>query len=213
MGSIGKALLPFILMIYALVMYFISKKLTQKVQCPFYHKGILILKNFCLILFYSSGNYLVVRELSVLLLGNEIAPNTDIPFSWFFYAFTVIVPVLYILYGLKRQERIMLWIGLLSLGFSFYTIRYYYHILPIEIALTIGGLVLFTIAYFSIKKWKDKTTGITFQPDRFINSSDFINTEALILTSQFDLKPETVIESPMKFGGGDFSGGGSGGSF
>lgn len=212
-GSIGKAILPFVLMIYALVMYFISNKLTQKVQFPFYHKGILVLKNFSLLLFYCSGNYLVVRELSVLLLGNEIAPNSDIPFAWFFYAFTAIVPVFYILYGLKIQERVMLWIGFLSLGFSFYSIRYYYHILPIEIALTLGGLVLFAIAYFSIKKWKDKTTGITFQPDRFINSSDFINTEALILTSQFGLKPEIPVESPMEFGGGDFSGGGSSGSF
>lgn len=212
-GSIGKAILPFVLMFYALGTYFISKKLTQKVQFPFYHKGIVFLKNFCLLLFYCSGNYLVVRELSVVLLGNEIAPNSDIPFAWFFYAFTLIVPAFYIFYGLKLQNRIQLWIGFLSLGFSFYTIRYYHPIVPIEIALTLGGILLFAIAYFSIKKWKDKTTGITFQPDRFINSSDFINTEALILTSQFGLKPETVIESPMEYGGGDFSGGGSGGSF
>ncbi|MES2240923.1 MAG: hypothetical protein V4497_11765 [Bacteroidota bacterium] len=213
MGSIGKAILPFVLMVYALGMYFISNKLTQKVQFPFYHKGILLLKNFALILFYCSGNYLVVRELSVILLGNEIAPNSDIPFAWFFYAFTFIVPAFYIFYGLKLQERILLWIGFLSTGFSFYTIRYYHQVLPIEIALTLGGLLLFAIAYFSIKKLKDQTMGITFQADRFINSSDFINTEALILTSQFGLKPETVIESPMEFGGGDFSGGGSGGSF
>lgn len=213
MGNIGKAILPFVLMIYALVLYFISKKLTQQVRFPFYHKGILLLKNFCLLLFYSSGNYWVVRELSVLLLGNEIAPNSDIPFAWFFYTFTLIVPVFYIFYGLKTQERVMLWIGFLSLGFSIYTIQYYYPIFPIEIVLTLSGLVLFAIAYFSIKKWKDKTTGITFQPDRFIHSGDFINTEALILTSQFGLKPEIPVESPMEFGGGDFSGGGSSGSF
>ena len=66
---------------------------------------------------------------------------------------------------------------------------------------------------FSIRKLKDKKEGITFQPDHFINSSDFINTEALILTSQFGLKPEIAVESPMEFGGGGFSGGGSSGEF
>ena len=107
----------------------------------------------------------------------------------------------------------VLWIGFATTLFSIYTIRYYHHLLPTEVALTLGGLLLFTITYFCIKKIKDKTTGITFQPDRFVNSSDFIHTEALILTSQFGLKPETNIESPVEFGGGDFSGGGSGGSF
>ncbi|HJS01753.1 MAG TPA: hypothetical protein VJ780_12545 [Flavobacterium sp.] len=213
MGSLGKTILPFALMIYALIIYFISNRITQKIQFPFYHKGILLLKNFGLVLFYLSGNYLVVRELSEVLLETEIPANLDIPFAWFFYAFTVIVPVFYIVYGLKLQERILLWIGFLSGGFSIYTIRYYHQILPIEIALILGGLLLFAIAYFSIKKIKDKTSGITFQPDRFINSGDFINAEALILTSQLGLKPETTIESPMEFGGGDFSGGGSSGSF
>ena len=107
----------------------------------------------------------------------------------------------------------MLWIGFLTLGFSFYTIDFYFLEVPIEVYLTLGGLLLFAITYFSIKALKDKTQGITFQPDRFINSNDFLHTEALILTSQFGLKPEIAVESPMEFGGGGFSGGGSSGDF
>lgn len=212
-GSIGKMILPFVLMLYGMGLYFICKKLNQKATFPFYSKGILWVKNFGLILFYLSGNYLVVRELSIVLLENEIAPNSDIPFALFFYAFTFIVPALYILNGLKQHNRSMLWIGFLTVGFTIFTIRFYHHVLPIEVSLTLGGILLFAIAYFSIKKLKDKTQGITFQADRFINSNDFINTEALILTSQFGLKPESSVESPMEFGGGDFSGGGSSGSF
>ncbi|MGA9636920.1 hypothetical protein [Flavobacterium sp.] len=212
-GSMGKIILPFALMLFAVALYIVSQKLIQKIVFPLYHKGIVVVKNFSLVLFYLSGNYLVVRELSVALLGNEIAPNSDIPFAWFFYAFTFIVPAIYIVYGLRDKKRSMLWIGFVATVFSIYTIRYYHHLLPTEVALTVGGLLLFCITYFSIKKIKDKTSGITFHPDRFINSSDFIHTEALILTSQFGLKPEVHTESPMEFGGGDFSGGGSGGSF
>ncbi len=213
LGALGKATLPFILMLYGLAIYFICRKLTKNFQFPFYHQGILLVKYFGLILFYFAGNYLVVRELSVVLLGNEIAPNSDIPFAWFFYIFTFIVPVAYTFYGIKLFERAILWIGFLTLGFSFYTIDYYFLEVPIEIYLTSGGLLLFAIAYFSIRKLKDKTKGITFQSDRFINSSDFLHTEALILTSQFGLKPEATIDSPMEFGGGGFSGGGSSGEF
>ena len=94
-----------------------------------------------------------------MLLGNEILPGKDIPFAIFFYAFTFIVPVVYLVQALKTKDRIMLWISFLAIGFSIYTIRFYYSVLPIEVALTLGGLVLFAIAYFSIKKLKDKETG------------------------------------------------------
>ncbi|MEO8255194.1 MAG: hypothetical protein ABI554_12505 [Flavobacterium sp.] len=214
LGSIGKTILPFVLMLFAIGIYFLCRKFTQKVRFPFYHKGLLFLKNFGLILFYCAGNYFVVRELSEILLGIELTPNMDIPFAWVFYAFTSIVPAFYIFYALKTQNRTQLWIGFLTTVSSIFTIRYYHEIIPTAIALTLGGLLLFAIAYFSIKKIKDKTTGITFQPDRFINTNDFIHTEAFILTSQFGLKPEApMAESPMEFGGGGFSGGGSDGSY
>lgn len=179
----------------------------------YYYKGILLANSFCLVLFYLSCNYLVVRELSVMLLGNEILPGKDIPFAIFFYAFTVIVPIAYLVQALKTKDRIMLWISFLAIAFSIYTIRFYYSVLPIEVALTLGGLVLFAIAYFSIKKLKDREIGLTFKPDRINNSNAFLNAEMLIVASQFGLKPEAVNESPMEYGGGGFSGGGSGGSY
>jgi hypothetical protein len=49
-----------------------------------------------------------------------------------------------------QKDRFMLWIGIASICFSIYTIRFY-HSVPIEIALTIGGLVLFAFTFFAIK--------------------------------------------------------------
>jgi hypothetical protein len=86
--------------------------------------------------------------------------------------------------------------------------------MPIEVALTIGGIVMFAIAYFSIQKLKHKETGLTFKPDRINNSDAFLNAEALVVASAFGMKPEAKPQdSPMEFGGGGFSGGGSEGSF
>ena len=70
------------------------------------------------------------------------------------------------------------------------------------------------ISYFSIQKLKDKTSGITFELDRLTQNKDFKSTEALVAVTAFGIKPETKIEeSPMKFGGGYYSGGGASGSF
>lgn len=213
LGSIGKSLLPFIMMLVATATYFISKKGLTKLDAIYYFNGLQLINNYALILFYLAGNYLVVRELSILLLGNEIPEGQDIPFAIFFYAFTFIVPIVYILFALKTRNRIMLWIGALALAFSIYTIRYYYALLTIEIALSIGGFVLFFFSYFVIKRIKDKETGISFKADRFIDSNALANAEILISATQMGVKPAAIDESKMKFGGGDFSGGGSSGSF
>ncbi|KAF2507170.1 hypothetical protein EYY60_21940 [Flavobacterium zhairuonense] len=213
-GEIGKAVLPFVAMIFAAICYFLTRKLIGNLSKSYYYNGLLLANSFCLVLFYLSCNYLVVRELSAELLGTELKPGTDIPFAFFFYAFTFIAPVLYLVRALKTKDRIMLWISFLAIGFSIYTIRFYYAVLPIEVALTLGGVVLFAIAYFSIKKLKEKESGLTFKPDRINHSDAILNAEALVVASTFGMKPEVKPQdSPMEFGGGGFSGGGSGESF
>lgn len=212
-GDIGKAILPFTAMIFAGVFYFLTKKRINDLKESYYYNGLLLANSFCLVLFYLSCNYLIVRELSAELLGTEVKPGTDIPFAFFFYGFTFIVPIVYLVQALKRKDRIMLWLSFLAIAFSIYTIRFYHSVLPIEVALTLGGVVLFAIAYFSIKKLKEKESGLTFKPDRINHSDSLLNAEALVVASTFGMKPEVKTVSPMEFGDGGFSGGGSGGSF
>jgi len=212
-GDIGKAILPFTAMLFAGIFYFLTKKSINDIKESYYYNGLLLENSFCLVLFYLSCNYLVVRELSSELLGTEVKPGTDIPFAFFFYVFTFVVPVVYLVQALKTKDRIMLWISFLAIGFSIYTIRFYYSVLPIEVALTLGGIVLFAIAYFSIKKLKEKESGLTFKPDRINHTDNFLNAEALVVASTFGMKPEVKTVSPMEFGGGGFSGGGSSESF
>jgi hypothetical protein len=207
------AFLPFIIMVFALALYFASKNLQRKLEQPFYYNGLLLTKNYALILFYFSGNYLVVRELSIMLLEHEVAEGGDMPFAYLFYAFTFVVPAGYLYFALLKKDRILLWIGLLSLCFSIYTIRFYYALMPIEIALTVGGVLLFAATLFAIRKLKDKEIGITFQADRFTETKALISAEILVTSQIGSIKPELTIESPIEFGGGDFSGGGSAGSF
>ena len=152
---VSSSFLPFILLFLALIFYFIYSKVTSSNKHNYYKNAILLLQGFSLLLGYFSMNYLVVRQLSESLLGLTIAKGQDIPFAFLFYGFTFLIPVFYIVYSLYSKDRLLLIIGFLTFGFSIYTIRFYYHILPVEAALLLGGVLLFTIAYLAIKKLKD----------------------------------------------------------
>ena len=101
---------------------------------------------------------------------------------------------------------------ILTFAYSIFTIRFYYQLLPIEVALVIGGIVLFIVAYLSIKRLQFCETGLTFKPDRGSDSSLLKNAQALIVSTQVPNAP-APNQSDMPFGGGGFSGGGAGGGY
>ena len=209
---LSSAFLPFLMLVLALLFYYSSVKLKKNSNYIYYENAVLLTDGFSLVLGYLSMNYLVVRELSETLLGLTIAKGADIPFAFLFYGFTVLVPILYLVYALISKNRLMLIVGFLAFGFSIFTFRFYYSILPIEVASVVGGIILFGIAYLTIKKLKNKTSGLTFEPDRS-SQTDWLGTiETILVTTQSNVHPSQT-ESSMPFGGGGFSGGGAGDGF
>jgi hypothetical protein len=85
--------------------------------------------------------------------------------------------------------------------------------LPIEYALLLGGSILFAMVYFSIKKVQNNTVGITFKEDKSLNPMAFDLVKAILINANVHSEITTTNESPMEFGGGGFSGGGSSGNF
>lgn len=211
--TVDKLFLPFILFFLAVGIYLIFLRLIKNSKYNIYKNALLILQIFSLVLGYFSMNYLVVRELSEKLMHIKVNLENDIPFSFLFYVFTFLIPLLFIIYSLKNKNRIVLYIGFLTLAFSFFTIRYYYTLVPVEIALILGGFLVYILAYFCIKKLKNKDFGITFKPNTVFHGQNQSNSEALLSNSQIDLKPKIPIHQNMPFGGGGFSGGGATGGF
>lgn len=204
--------LPFIGFLIAVLCYIGSQKLKDLDTNSFYTESLRFLKLFSLVLGYFSMNYMIVRELSQDFMHLEIPKGSDIPFAYLFYGFTFLIPIVYLVYGLSKKDRMFVWLGLLSFGYSIFTIRYYYSLLPLEYALVIGGCFLFTISFWAIRKWKDKTEGITFQPDRSADSALLRNAQMLIVTTQMS-SHAPANQDKMPFGGGGFSGGGAGEEF
>lgn len=208
---LDKLFLPFIGFFLAIGLYATYKKLNAISEYYIHRNALLLIKIYALALGYFSLNYMVVRELSESLMGITVEEG-DIPLAFLFYGTTFIIPLLYIGYSVYSKDRIMLLAGLLTLGYSFFTIRFYHQLMPLEVALLLGGVLLFGIAYLAIKKLQDKETGVTFKPDRGSDNALLLNAQALIISSQIDMKP-VEAESKMTYGGGGFSGGGAGENF
>ncbi|MGX7667925.1 hypothetical protein [Flavobacterium pedocola] len=204
--------LPFVGLVMALGLYFAAKKLEDNPKCDFYRNAIMAVRGFALLLGYFSVNYMVVRELSQDLMDIVVTPESDIPLAFIFYGLTFLIPVFYIGYAIRTKDRMMLLLGLFTFGYSFFTIRYYHQLMPLEIALILGGSALFALSYFAIRKLKDRKTGVTFEPERGSDSSLVLNAQALVINSQLQTKV-MVSEDKMPFGGGGFSGGGSDGGY
>ena len=202
----GKTLLPFIVMSVSAGIYFAVKKLSIRKDYLYYETCLTILKTLSLITFYLGGNYLIVREGNALINNLSLSVSPQVAFAPIFYFFTVIIPMAYILFGISNRDRLKIILGLITLGFSIFTYRFYFSILPIEIALTVGGILLITLAGGLIHYIKTTKYGFTYQPD---DEFEGFNLEA-ILMSQLVQSKISQQDDTFHFGGGDSGGGGAG---
>ena len=211
-NSTVSSILPFVLLLTAIIFYVIYIESENNSTLYLYQDILQWHFIYSLFLGYLSVNYFVVRAISEDYLGADYS-NNDIPFGWIFYLLMFVIPLVYIFYSLKTKNRTMLYIGCITFVLSVATFRYYHSVLPAEWELLVLGLGLFGLVYFVIQKIKTRATGITFQQDRTNDTAMLNNIEALIVNSQELQHAEQNSQSEMPFDGGDFSGGGAGGSF
>lgn len=207
-----KVFLPFIGLFLAVSVYFLVINLANKQNLYPYFKTLETLKIVSLFLGYLSMNYYVVRELSESLMKITVTKDSDIPFALVFYVFTFLIPLFYMYLGIKWKDKLVLYTGILTLIIGFSSIRYYYHFFPVEYVMVISGILLFVMAYLIIQKLKNKTEGVTFQPDRDSDDSLLFNAQAVLSLTNATTPVSTETNS-MELGGGGFSGGGAGEQF
>jgi len=93
---------------------------------------------------------------------------------------------------------------------TIFTIKYYYAILPTEIEMLMGGILLIAVSYALIKYLttpKHQYTSLNI----YQSKNDILNVEALIVAETFNSKP--AIENNQLYGGGSGGGGGATGEF
>ena len=210
-SPLGQALLPFLLMATAagtMVLYRgLARRLAGTALADYYATCLLTLKVLALAVLYLSGNYLVVREGNAEL--HHLYASEQIPFAIVFYALTAGIPLLYIIMGLRRADRPMLLLGLLTLAFSVFTLRHYRSLLPPEIAAVAAGVLLTVLVGVLLRALRPARFGLTSLPD---DEPRHFNLENLI-QAQTAHAPNAPATGGFEFGGGQSGGGGATGQF
>jgi len=210
-GAIGQMILPFEAIIVSFACYKLVDRIKHVDRFKYWNKVITTLRAAAITTFYLSGNYLVVRELSEVLLKTTIGSGQDITLSWFFYAWTILVPLLLIAYGLKQKDHLIIRVGILTEVAGILCIRHYYSVMPLESALIIAGIFLVVLARISMHYLREPINGITYLEEP---EDDNELATALGATVVSHVAGKSIHQEEQgKFGGGKSGGGGAGSSF
>ena len=198
----GRLLLPFLGMAVAGSVYLFAQK-TQRDDAHFYWLDALIVAEIAaLVVFYACGNVFVVTWGNALISG-----DATLPFSGIFHALTAVVPVVYVVFGVRNRDRNLLVVGLLALAASVLTFQSTTFQLPWSLFLTLSGAVLIAASGWLLRRLDPEWAGFTSVPE---NRRVGASTAEALSTTEFPQLPEPEAAPNPLFGGGSFGGAGAG---
>ncbi len=214
----GKSGMPFVMMALSLVLYMAVVQIQRaNPKDAYYTDPLNLIQWFSLIMLAASGNYFVVRELNGLLLERipgirlpEEAP--EIALATLFWLLTFLVPGIYVGRGFAKKDRMLLILGLLGLISAAATVHEYAALVPLNVALTLGGLILIGLAVLGIRYIAQPKHGFTDEPDDDSPNEFFANAANIAIIQATG----AAVQGPkdnLRFGEGDFGGGGAEGRY
>jgi uncharacterized membrane protein YgcG len=213
LGDAFKQVISLVMMVISIPLYFFFRRIKQKPDWFLWENCILVAECAALIIFYLSGNYMVVRELSIELMNLNLAADEEIPLAFLFYGLTALVPGIYIYWGIVTKNSVLLRVGLVALAFSVFTFKYYFSPELNAFRLTILGTIVIGIDLLLMRYLKEPKAGFT-RDQILTNALANTNAEAFIISQTMgghQQQPEQTQQS--EGGGGSFGGGGASGSF
>ena len=212
LGNMVKTIMPFLLMVISLVVYWLMKKYKNKDRLKHYKACCTLIEILALLVLYVAGNYFVVREVSNSMFDLHLKEGDSIPGGWIFWILTVLIPPVYIFRGIQKRDGILLRSGLLLVAAIVFTVRYYYHFMPLELAITIGGIIMIGVAYGITKYLTPPKHGFTHAEPNDPALGGWLQVESLVVVETFgDTKASS--EEQFNFGGGSGGGAGAGGQY
>lgn len=210
LGALGISTMPFILILFSGVIYWIVRKNMGNPHIRFYANSLTILQIASLLSLYAAGNYFAVKELGDMLNGTV---SKSIPFGWFFWVWTIGMPFIYIFYGLKQKNVILLRTGLLLIAVAAATYKNYYKLIPLELTLILCGTTAVALSYFLIRYLKYPKHGFTYKELDTSYLMDELKLESLVVSESFAETGAPPVVTGTELGGGHFGGGGAASGF
>ena len=197
---------PWVLMAFFLMVFFYFKRSNILSYHP-YFPLVTILKAAGLTGAYFVGNYYVVSEFYVNN-GLELASG-GIRFGYLYWIITIAFPLVYIYFGYRLKDLLLMRTGLLILILAVWIIRQYHLVMPIERFLSLFGSFLMIAGWFFINRLAKP--GLKFTSVQQKPNSDLQQVEAVIIAETFSGNTSPSSANPL--GGGSFGGGGSSGDY
>jgi hypothetical protein len=213
LGNMAKTIMPFLLMAISFFVYWLVRNYKNNNRLRHYKNCCTLIEILALIIGYAAGNYFIVREVSNSLFELQLKEGESVPFGWVFWIPTVLLPAVYIFRGIQKLEVILLRTGLLLVAAIIFTVRYYYHVAPLEIAMSLGGVIMIIIAYFITKYLTPPKHGFTHAEPNDPQLAGLLQVESLIVAQTFHQTPVAEPDKHFDFGGGSGGGAGSTGNF
>jgi hypothetical protein len=167
-SGLMKNITPFILIVLVGAIYMAAERARKTQALLFYHNCLLCVRITALVAFYASGNFYMVNELRE---NNEVNHTSMGAIGWFFWAWTIALPLAYIAAGIRRRNIILVRVGIPLVAVAVLTFRYYHHVMAPEVALMLGGVVLIIVSYLLMKHLRTPKGGFTFQPETFVKDT------------------------------------------
>jgi len=212
-GGVAHALMPFVFMTAFGLIFWGSKKVRTRLSAEFLNDQFVIIQTISIVLVYLAGNYFVVRELSIKMLGLALSGHEDIPFAFIFYALTALVPIGIIYWGIKHKSILLIRVALLTIALSVITFKYYFSLGMPVLTITISGALLITIALLFLNYLKQPRKGYT--REKLLNNKWSSPDVMAIVASQTlgGNQSSSSASEDLHFGGGKFGGAGAGGNW
>jgi len=228
--SWGNDALPFVMMAVSGGLYGLSRGrwlvggrvgTLTKAQ-TYYADPINLMESLSLVVLIASGNYFVVRELNGLLLEPtpdrpRFAEAPEIGLPALFWLLTFLIPGACFGYGLRTRNRILLSMGVLGLVAAVATLHEYAAIVSLNTALTLGGLALIGIAVGCIRYLQgrpaDQTRGRFSDTPDDDSPAGILGHADTIAAIQAATQAQPAQRESLRFGEGNFGGGGSEGRY
>jgi hypothetical protein len=212
LGPLAKATAPFVLMVVSALLFIIMKRLLTITALRFYHFCMRSVMICALVTLYASVNFFVVKEASNVMFDLQLSLADSIPLGWLFWVFTILIPLLYIGFGVGKKDLPLVRVGLALIAVTILTVRYYHSILPGEIAMLMGGIILITITSSLIKYLKTPRHGFGCNDADRANKPG-LHLEALVIAQTFGSQQGPSTPAKTEFGGGSGGGGGATGGY
>ena len=207
--GLGLAMIPLSLAGTSFALYVFSKKNKDNEAFLYWEDCLKLLELASLFTLYAAINYYVIQSFAIQL--DSRFETESLPLGIVFGVLTALLPIVYVAIGIKNRDRILWIVGSLCLIATVMTYRHYHSILPPEWALTGAGIVFLALGLFLMRYFETPKYGFAYQPERAKNNP----LEALLMNQllQQTHNTGTIHDNPPQYGGGDFDGGGAGGTF